>query len=151
MKVMAVTYGYRYHRAMNTRQKGEYAQLQAQLRAAERGYTVSRPTTDARYDLVVDNGRSLERVQVNYAEGESTNASNSVVVRLTRKTNSNGAKARVYKRGEVDGLLVYVPQVNKVAYLPIELFDGKHNLSLRLAPCKNNQTKGVVFIKDYIW
>ena len=52
-------------------QKGEIAQLKVQLRAAEKGVTLSKPLIDSRYDFIRDDGRKQERAQVKYASGKS--------------------------------------------------------------------------------
>lgn len=49
---------------LSTAQKAEIAMAKVRMRAAERGIPVSVPTTDSvRYDLVIDDGGRLYRVQ----------------------------------------------------------------------------------------
>lgn len=51
---------------MTSAQKGELALLKVLVRANELGWVASRPTRDCRYDLVLDDGKQLHRVQVKY-------------------------------------------------------------------------------------
>jgi len=51
----------------STAQKGEIAMLRVLQRAVERGWLATRPTRDYRYDLVLDDGERVYRVQVKYA------------------------------------------------------------------------------------
>lgn len=66
--------------------KGQLAVSKAQVRAIELGYYVSVPLMDYRYDLVLDDGKKLWRVQVKYANRISTHTTGSVVVNLAYET-----------------------------------------------------------------
>jgi hypothetical protein len=129
--------------------KGQIAVSKAELRALELGFLPSRPIFDTRYDLIIDDFRSLKRVQVKYADGTPTNAEGSVVVGLTYLTRTK--KLYTYLENEVDGLIVYIPRTNKLCYLPPEIFAGKKAISIRLKKSKNNQTKGIIFAENYYW
>jgi len=121
----------------------------AELRALELGFVPSRPLFDTRYDMILDNGKQLYRVQVKYANGVPSQSSGSIVVNLSYETRKH--EVFTYKKSEVDGLIVYLPKTDKLCYIPLELFIGKKNLCLRLEKPKNNQKNGIIFAEDYYW
>ena len=136
---------------MNTQSKGQAAQLKVEFRAAEKGFTVSRPTTDTRYDLIIDDGKQLLKAQIKYANGTSGhNTTGSVVVALRRWAGDKRHEWRTYGK-EVDILLVYVPVVDKVCCIPPELFRDKPSLTLRYKPAKSGVKKTVHMVDDYLW
>ncbi|EKE12842.1 MAG: hypothetical protein ACD_13C00134G0003 [uncultured bacterium] len=132
-----------------TNTKGQLAVSKAELRAFELGYLPSRPLFDARYDLIIDDGLRLSRLQVKYANGKPSNTHGSVVVKLEyvdRRKNTY-----TYKKNEVDALIVYIPKIDKLCFFPKAIFVGKKKLSIRIEKSKNNQEKGVIAAKDYYW
>ena len=84
--------------------KGQLAVSKTELRALELGYLPSRPLFDTRYDLIIDDHKSLIRAQIKYADGKSSNSSGAVVVKLeyTDRKNLN----HTYEDSEVDVLIV---------------------------------------------
>ena len=127
------------------------AASKAELRALELGYIPSRPIFDARYDLILDNPktRELMRVQIKYADTKLSNSDGSVSVKLAYEDRKR--KRYTYQDGEVDGLIVYIPKIDKLCFIPPKLFVGKERISLRYARTKNHQSKGIVFAEDYYW
>jgi hypothetical protein len=120
-----------------------------ELRALELGFLPSRPLFDTRYDLIIDDLKSLIRVQIKYADGKSTNSEGVVVVKLEYIDRQK--KAFTYQNNDLDALIVYIPKIDKLCYLPKKLFVGKRKLNIRIAKSKNNQKKGVIAAKDYYW
>lgn len=137
---------------MTTDEKGELAQLKVQLRALEKGLLLSRPTTPARYDFIVDDGRSFQRAQVKWGGCPASHASNAVQVDLRKDARGGaGLKQRRYLKHEIDLVLVYVPQTDQVlCFGPIQ-FHGKAALVIRYAAPKNGQRTGVTFANDFVW
>jgi hypothetical protein len=134
-----------------TFKKGELAQLQVQLKAAEKGVVVSRPTTETRYDLVLDVAGKLVRAQVKYADGKTPcGTKGSIQLSLSRDTRNNGKK-RPYTADEIDVLLVYVPKLKEILWLEAKDFQGVTSLVFRLEAPRNNQKKGVRLAQDFIW
>lgn len=129
---------------MDRRFKGQKAELLIEVRAAEKGFVVSKPTTPARYDAILDDGCRLYRVQMKYAEASPSAADGAVVVELRRR-------GEVYSKEEVDLLLVYIAPVNKVVALKSNQFCGKSTLTLRYAATKNSQVAGTVMVDDLLW
>lgn len=138
---------------MNTLQKGDVACLEVARRAIEKGMIVSRPLQEsARYDLVIDDGERLHRVQVKYADGSpGRGASGAVACELRRQNRSNKGGERRYTADEVDAILVYVPKAGIICWLPIEMLDGRRSVSIRYEAAKNNQSAGCVMADDYRW
>lgn len=136
---------------MNTQNKGQFAQLKVEQRAAEKGYIVSRPTTDTRYDLIIDDGKRLAKAQIKYAAGSPGKATlGSVRVELRRWAGDKRHERRTYG-AEIDILLVYVPAVDKICCIPPALFRDKPALHLRYKPAKSNVKKTVHRVDDYLW
>jgi hypothetical protein len=135
---------------MDTRQKSEVACLKVQTRAIERGMVISKPTTDARYDLVLDDGSKLNRVQVKFGGGKSSHSEGVATVAL-RTYVGNKYKFKTYREGEVDLLLVYLPQIDKVVAFKPEEFEDKAMLYVRLTPAKNNVKRGILMAEEHLW
>ena len=136
---------------MNTNEKGDIAELKVALRAREMGMMVSRPMFDsARYDLILDDGIGLKRVQIKWAAGKSIQSEGSAYVELRRHNRKEGGQ-RVYQEGEVDLLIVYLPDVDKLCVFGPEMFVGKRGLSIRYKEAKNGQTKGCLMVEEYEW
>ena len=132
-----------------THQKGEIAQLKVQLRAAEKGVVLSKPLVESRYDFILDDGNRLERVQVKYASGKPPHSTGSVKINL--KSWEGRLLRRRYCAGEVDALLVYIPQIDGVLRFEAEVFCERASFTVRLEPAKNGQTKSIINARDFIW
>lgn len=134
---------------VTTNVKGQLAVSKAELRAFELGYIPSRPLYDARYDLIIDIGGKLQRLQVKYADGKSSNSTGSVVVKLEYEDRRKNVYT--YDMDEVDALIVYIPKLDKLCYLPKRVFVKKRKLNIRIAKSKNNQKIGIIAAEDYYW
>lgn len=131
--------------------KGTIAFSKAEIRALSKGYIVSKPSTDCcRYDMIIDDGVDLIRIQVKYAGGKNSNSTGNTVVNL-RKEYKNGKSKNGYTKEEVDAIVLYIPQIDEVCYFPIEMLEGKKTLTIRYEKAKNNQVKNVIYAKDFIW
>lgn len=131
---------------MESHRKGELAQLKVETIALQKGYIVSRPASVARYDLVIDDGDRLIRVQVKYGDGRSSNTDNAVVVSLNytdRKGTDNA-----YDSTDVDALAVYLPKLDKVLWFTPEQFCGKMKLQIRIA---GGRRATGMWYEDYVW
>ena len=135
---------------MNVNEKGDLAVFKTCLRAAEKGYVVSKPLSDScRYDLIIDVGNKLLRAQVKYADGKSSLSSGVARVGLEKKDRTG--RVTLYNKQEIDMILVYLPVVDKMCCFSSEDFTGKRNLFIRYQPAKNNQAKKCRFLEDCIW
>ena len=129
--------------------KGQLAVSKAELRAVELGYVPSRPLFDSRYDMIIDDRKKLQRVQVKYANGKPSNTEGAVVVKLEYNDRTN--HSYTYNITEVDALVVYIPRIDKLCWLPPRVYAGKKRLSIRIEPPKNGQRVGLVLASDYFW
>jgi hypothetical protein len=134
---------------ITTNIKGQLALSKTELRALELGFLPSRPLFDARYDLIIDTHDRLLRLQVKYANGKITHSDGSVRVKL--EYISRTKNVYTYHQGEIDGLIVYIPRIDKLCFFPPEVYIGKTHLCIRIMPSKNNQTKGVLLAENYLW
>ena len=135
---------------MTSNWKGQLAVSKAQVRAIELGYSPSVPVMDCRYDLVVDDGKKLWRVQVKYANRSSSHATGAVIVNLAYETRGR-RHVYTYQDGEVDALVVYVPKIDKLCWFPCAAFIGKKALSIRYEPPLNQQKTKIFYATDYFW
>lgn len=131
---------------MRSVEKGELAQLKAELRAVELGYVVARPLTPTRYDLLVDFGSHIDRVQVKYANGVSSKTPNSVIASLNYTDRSK--TEHTYSESDVDAFVIYVPRVNEVLFIPGNMGCGKSKLQIRVA---GGRRSNGIWWEDYIW
>lgn len=134
--------------------KGLEAQLKAELRANELGYIVSKPTTECcRYDMIIDNGSELKRVQVKFCDCKASDATgaNGMVQLSLKKSSSNGNSRPYYTDEDIDALVVYVKPIDKLCYFPIEVISGKKYINLRYEDAKNKQATNIWNCFDYLW
>ncbi len=108
------------------KERGEWAELCFMARAAERGFSVSRPHGDsAAYDVgVEDKGRFL-RVQVKSTTFRRKGSYTCNVV---------GARRERYSKSAVDFFAVYLVPIDLWYIIPFEVMEK--NLSLNLTPRK---------------
>lgn len=131
--------------------KGAIAQTKAEARALEKGFIVSKPIFEqTRYDMVIDDGVNISRIQIKYAGGKQSQSTGSAVVDF-RKITNNGKHHNGYQSNEVDAIIVYLPQIDKLCYFPIEMVNSKTTLTIRYKETKSGQTKNIIYAKDYIW
>jgi hypothetical protein len=96
------------------------------------------------FDLIVirkEDGR-LEKVQVKYT------TSDGFVMRAVIRSSSAWVQHR-YTRDEVDWIAIYEATTSACFYIPARVWDGRHQLALRLKPTRNGQVKGIRWANDY--
>lgn len=131
----------------STAQKGELALLRVLHRSLEKGWIASRPTRDCRYDLVLDDGERLYRVQVKYAGRRDWYCEGAVSLDFTK----GGMRNRTYLDHEIDAVLAYVAPVETVVWLRPEHFHRRRVIHLRYAPTRSGQKIGCVLVEDLAW
>ena len=97
---------------------------------------------DCPYDFVLDRGKGLERVQVKYRSANN----GSIQV---NSTSTSLSSHRSYK-DQVDQFAVYCPETKEVYLIPAEKITKGSASVFRLAPAKNNQSKGVTLISNFL-
>jgi hypothetical protein len=118
--------------------------MSAYIRA---GFTVSVPFgTGAPYDLIVDSGHRLCKVQVK--TGWLRNGC--VLFKgLRRVREAHPYAVRLYDETEVDYFAVYYPPTGAVYVVPLKECNGGG--CLRLAPVNNGQQKLIRWARDFTW
>lgn len=109
-----------------------------------KGYRVALPFgEDCDYDLVVERGEQLERVQVKYAS--SKDGVIGIECRSRVLTNGKVMRTKHYTPETIDWLAVYNPDEDHGYYVPsTELGPvGRSRISLRLRPTRNGQRVGI--------
>lgn len=129
--------------------KGQLAVCKVETHAIELGYVPSRPSIDCRYDTILDDGQKLWRVQVKYANGKPSNTNGAVVVKL--EYNDRTKHSYTYTFNEIDALIVYIPRIDRLCWLPPHTYVGKKRLNIRLEPPKNGQKSGMILADEYFW
>ena len=110
-----------------------------------RGYSVSVPFgTNQRYDLIIDFGDRLARVQCK--TGRVRDGKIKFSARSTR-VNAHGAYWRGYQ-GEIEYFAIYCAETDGVYLVPIEEATRSDG-SLRLEPPRNNQARRIRWASDY--
>lgn len=109
--------------------KGEIAVLYVELEANRRGYIVNYPrNSNSLYDMIVDNGKELLKVQVKYLNRRKSNAKDILELDLTNKSSSR----KFYTKEDINLLLVYVPAIDKILYFLPHNFDKKTSIRVHL-------------------
>ena len=132
---------------LTTDQKGNIAESSIVAAAVKLGIDVYRPVGEGgRYDMIFEVDEHLIRVQCKWAPRHG----DVVVLRCySCRRNRAGLIRRKYMAGEIDAFAAYCPDTDSCYYLPFDLFSGRSQVLLRLGPCKNNQSLGVNWAKDY--
>jgi hypothetical protein len=127
---------------MTTDQKGAIAETAIALAAMKLGVDVYRPLGEGgRYDLILDVGPKLLRVQCKWA-GRLNQV---IVVRCyTFRRTRTGWKKTTYSAEEVDLIGAYSPDLDRCFLIPIELAERHPTLQLRFGPTRNNQRRGSI-------
>lgn len=141
---------------LTSSQKGEIAKLKVEQRAVEKGWVCSRTIESARYDLVLDDGARLYRVQVKYADGiPGHNTQGAVMANLRsnrgddRNLKYRRRKQRMYTPDEIDAVLVFIPRINEVCWFGPDKFHGKSAITIRYESPKNGQEYPMA--SDFKW
>jgi hypothetical protein len=127
--------------------KGAIAEAAIRQAAVELGFVVLHPLVEGRrYDLVIDTGPQLLRVQCKWAQRKGTVIP---VYLSTCRHTPNGDVRSTYRADEIDGIGVYCHELNRCFYLPIEAVACKTGFSLRLAPAANHQEAAINYADQY--
>ena len=133
---------------MNSNQKGDIAEAEIAACAIREGCIVARPLTDhPPYDLVLEVGRRLMRVQCKWAALRR----DVIEIRIARCSYSptKGYVRSIYRPDEIDAIAAYCEKLDQCYLVPIEVLDGQNWLSLRLSPPKNGQKAAIHFATEY--
>ena len=127
--------------------KGAIAEAAIYKAAVELGFHVLHPAVEGRrYDLVIDTGPKLIRVQCKWAPLHGS----AIVVHIaTCRYTPRGYVRSTYSADEIDGIGVYCQEIDRCYYLPIEVAAGRREFRLRLEPAANHQEAAVNWSTHY--
>ena len=132
------------------KQKGDLAELKVAADLIDRGCRLSIPFgEDCDYDLIADYEGRLHRVQVKHTCSDGRVVS----VRCFSQSLTNGKvrAIKLYTPATVDWIAVYDCTTERCFYCPSRLLgSGRRQLSLRLAPARNNQQIGIRDAEAYV-
>jgi hypothetical protein len=134
-------------RELTPSQKGAAAEAEVAAAAIRLHLLVLRPLAEGgRYDLIVDLGGKLLRVQCKWASrrGDVLTA----CCRTCRHT-PRGYLRTAYAASEVDAIGLYAPSTDRCYLIPIDEVEGLAAVRLRVAPTRNNQALGIRWARDY--
>lgn len=114
--------------------QGDTTELRFMLLNHELGYTVSKPFGDnAKYDLILDTGTELQRVQVKSTRRKETSAGMDCYNCLVC---SGKDSKEQYSSNDVDYVAIYVIPENAWYKIPIQEIKGK---TVKLYPHRKSQ------------
>jgi len=123
---------------MNTKARGERSEAQILAKVVEAGYAPSIPFgNNQRYDLILDDGKKLIRVQCKTAW-----VADRCVVFQTASKNGFTGKRHGY-RGQIDIFLVYCPQLKTFYRIPINKAPMTE-MRLRISSVKKTSPKTTI-------
>lgn len=129
---------------LTSKQKGNLTELQCLSAFVEHGCGVSIPYGDnSKYDFIADIDGQLFKIQVKTSSLKDENA-----IKFSCRTthvNCKGVKNERYLSNEVDFFATYWK--NQCYLIPVS--ECSVEKTLRFAPPKSGQLKGITFAKDY--
>jgi len=129
---------------LTTDQKGAIAEAVIAAAAIKLGIGVCRPLSDGgRYDLILDLGPRLLRVQCKWA---NVRGGAVVVCCYSCRRNPKRMVVRRYTADEVDAIVAYCPETDGCYLLQPEVFDGHRFVylrSLRVAITSDSASTGL--------
>jgi hypothetical protein len=129
-----------------TTQKGEIGEAMVIADLIRQGHDVAIPFGHNQpFDLIVirKENRRLEKIQVKYTSSDGE------VIRAVIRSSSAWVQHR-YTREEVDWMAIYESQSQSCFYIPAFVWDGYHQLALRLKPTRNGQVRRVRWAADFV-
>jgi hypothetical protein len=132
---------------LTTDQKGNIAETAIVAAATKLGVDVYRPVGEGgRYDMVFEFRDRLWRIQCKWAPCHG----DVVILRCySSRRNRDGVVRRTYVSGEFDAFAAYCPDNDRCYFIPYEITDGRKQVNLRLDLCKNNQSTGIHWARDF--
>lgn len=131
----------------HTKAKGDLAVFKAQLDLHVQGFWVATPLTEnAPFDLIINRNGVSQTVQVKHAklvEG---------VVHIPLRSSwadKHGTHNIPVDKTLVDLYCAYCPETDQCYYCKPGEFANINQISLRLEPTKNRQSKGVIWAHHY--
>lgn len=134
---------------INTKKIGNLTELQCITKLYELGFAVSIPFGNSeKYDIIIEKNNKLYKVQIKHANPhkDELNEIDYVSFKCTWEGhNRTGYTRNFYSKEEIDYFATYY---NNECYL-VPVTECSQCKILRIKNPKNNQTKGISFLKDY--
>ena len=133
----------------HTDKTGDISEAAIITRLLQSGYIVLTPYgKNHRYDLIIEDADGqFWRIQckTGWLDEEQT-----VIKFATASSYNHTAKQKGWRhyRGQIDFFAVYVEQLGKVYFVPVDAV-GTTNAMLRLVPTKNRQEKNIRWARDF--
>jgi hypothetical protein len=128
-------------------QKGAVAEAEIAAAAIRLGLVVLRPLCEgARYDLALDTGSQLLRIQCKWA---SRRGGVLIARTMTARHTPRGYVYTTYSSAEIDAIGLFSPDTDRCYLVPIAGIEGMRAIHLRLDPPGNGQSAGVRWARDY--
>jgi PD-(D/E)XK endonuclease len=128
-------------------QKGATAEAEIAAAAIRLRLLVLRPLCEGgRYDLAIDIGERLLRVQCKWASRQGDVLNTRCV---TSRHTPHGYIKTTYSADEIDAIAAYAPDTDRCYLIPVDEVESRTVLSLRVAPTRNNQAQLIRWAKDY--
>lgn len=133
--------------ALDRNRKGNVAEAAVVFHAARLGIQVFRPLLEhGRYDLVLEVGGRLQRVQCKWAQ----RVGDVVSVRLVGNRLTPAGYVRTkYQSGEIDAVAAYCGDLDRCYFLPSEIVVRRATVHLRLAATRNKQIARIHWASQY--
>ncbi|MEV7684493.1 group I intron-associated PD-(D/E)XK endonuclease [Streptomyces bungoensis] len=123
---------------LSPKARGELTEAIVLAKLIEYGYRVSLPFGDnCRYDLIVDDGRRLHRVQVKTAR----DGRNPGTLEFSTVSHHPLSGKRTKYHGQIEAFIAFHPKSGDFYWVPVEDCTGNY-FCLRVVPARNNQVSG---------
>ena len=133
----------------NTKSIGNLTELQCITYLYSIGCGVNIPFGDAeKYDLVIEYNHKLYKVQIKHGNSK-TDPDTGEIVCLSIRTTRQEADRKTRKRYDPKDVDFFGTYYEGKCYL-IPFFECSEEKRLRIIPPKNNQIKGISYLKDYL-
>ena len=127
--------------------KGNVAEAAIAFHATKLGIPVFVPLTEhCRYDLVLELGGALRRVQCKWVPRRGE------VIPVSLETNRRGPGGfirTIYTAEEIDAIAIYCEDTASCYYIPMELFGDRTSMQLRLSPPQNGQRASIEWAQKH--
>ena len=132
----------------SNKNRGIVSELMVSAVLTKKGYQVLKPLdVTLPYDIVTILNNKFEKLQIKTGKYEHGVIKTRV---QKRKYIANAQwELQPYSADEIDGFLVFCPELNKLFKVDVQKTSNKMDLYLRVDKTKNNQSKHVLWAKDY--
>ena len=128
----------------NPTAKGKTTEAKILAELAEAGKSVLIPWGEERYDLALDEGGRLVRIQCKTGILRNGCVDFKTCIMDIRRPLGDGGY-----HGQIEAFAVYCPQTGQAYLVPIEAVPGPTLARLRVDPTRNGQLRGIRWARDF--